>query len=96
MASFDVEHRVVPPGQPDPHADMRSATPGYFPATGITLKRGRLPLMQTASALLFGVAPHDPKVYAGSAAALVTLIVAVSAIAARRAASIDPLRALRY
>ena len=41
MASFDVEHQVVPPGQPEPHADMRSATPGYFDAMGIRLVGGR-------------------------------------------------------
>ena len=41
MASFDIEHQVVPPGQPKPHADMRSATPGYFDAMGIRLVGGR-------------------------------------------------------
>ena len=41
MASFDVEHRAVPPGQLEPHADMRSATPEYFEAMGIRLLRGR-------------------------------------------------------
>ena len=41
MASFDVEHRTVPPGQLEPHADMRSATPEYLEAMGITLLRGR-------------------------------------------------------
>ena len=30
MASFDIEHQVVPSGQPRPDADMRSATPGYL------------------------------------------------------------------
>ena len=41
MASFDVEHRAVPAGQLEPHADMRSATPEYFEAMGIRLLRGR-------------------------------------------------------
>jgi predicted permease len=41
MASFDVEHRVVAPGETGPHADMRSATPGYFETMGIRFLRGR-------------------------------------------------------
>jgi len=41
MATFEVEHKTIPPGQPEPHADMRSATSDYFEAMGIRLLRGR-------------------------------------------------------
>lgn len=43
IVDFDVkaEGRSVPPDRPTPHAMMKSVDPGYFPATGISLVRGR-------------------------------------------------------
>jgi predicted permease len=41
-SSFDIEGRVVPPEEKEPHAETWSASPGYFAALGIPLRRGRL------------------------------------------------------
>ena len=40
--TFDIEGHPVPQEENQPHAEMWSATPGYFKALGIPLKRGRL------------------------------------------------------
>jgi predicted permease len=40
-ASFSVEGREQAPGDPGPHGNVRSVTPGYFETLGIPLKRGR-------------------------------------------------------
>jgi len=40
-ASFDIEGRVSPPGDPGPHGDIRGVSPRYFEAMGIRLIRGR-------------------------------------------------------
>jgi putative ABC transport system permease protein len=40
--TFDIEGHPVPQGENQPHAEMWSATPGYFKTLGISLKRGRL------------------------------------------------------
>jgi putative ABC transport system permease protein len=45
--------------------------------------------------LLFGVSPRDPLVYAGVVFAVVAVGLLANAIPARRAASLDPMRALR-
>ena len=41
-ASFAIEGRVVPPGDPGPHGDIRIVTPGYFTSFGIPLLKGRI------------------------------------------------------
>ena len=41
MGTFEIEGRVVPRGTEFPHADWRSASPGYFKAMGIGLVGGR-------------------------------------------------------
>ena len=54
-----------------------------------------VPLMQAGATLLFHVTPHDPAVYLVSACGFVSLSAIVTLVAARRAASVDPLVALR-
>jgi putative ABC transport system permease protein len=39
--SFNIEGRTVPPGEDEPHADLRAATPDYFQAMRIPLLKGR-------------------------------------------------------
>ena len=41
-ASFAIQGRVLAPGDPGPHGDIRVATPGYFTAFGIPLLKGRI------------------------------------------------------
>ncbi|HEV2246313.1 MAG TPA: FtsX-like permease family protein, partial [Terriglobia bacterium] len=40
-ASFNIEGRILPPGDPGPHGDVRYITPKYFTALGIPLRAGR-------------------------------------------------------
>lgn len=40
-ASFFIEGRVLGPGDPGPHGDVRFVTPEYFSAMGISLLKGR-------------------------------------------------------
>ena len=41
-ASFNIEARVAPPGDPGPHGDVRGVSPRYFETMGIRLLRGRV------------------------------------------------------
>ncbi|MFZ0636982.1 MAG: ABC transporter permease [Candidatus Acidiferrales bacterium] len=40
-ASFEVEGRPAPPGDPGPHGDLAIVSPGYFSTLGVPLLRGR-------------------------------------------------------
>lgn len=53
-------------------------------------------LARITKTMLYGVAGDNAWVYAGSAAFLLTVAVSASMIPARRAARVDPIRALRY
>ena len=59
-------------------------------AIPVSLAAGRL-----VRSLLFGVRPADPAVFAGASLFLVAVAAAAAALPARRAASIDPIEALR-
>jgi putative ABC transport system permease protein len=50
---------------------------------------------QLLKSLLFNVAPHDPLPYAAVALFLALMALAATLIPARRAASVDPIEALR-
>lgn len=51
---------------------------------------------RTLSAILYGIAPNDPKTFIGAGLALVALVTLAAFGPARRATRIDPLEALRY
>jgi putative ABC transport system permease protein len=53
-------------------------------------------LSHVLRAVLFGIGPLDPIAFAGASAAVVATALLASYIPARRAARIDPMRALRY
>jgi ABC-type antimicrobial peptide transport system permease subunit len=54
-----------------------------------------LALGKLVESQLYGVKPHDPLLIAATVAALAAVALAAAFIPARRAASIDPVRALR-
>ena len=54
-----------------------------------------IPLMYAGASLLFEVVPYDPVAYLMTAAAFLLLSGGVSFLSARRAATVDPLIALR-
>jgi predicted permease len=56
---------------------------------------GAAAFSQLLTSLLFGVGPFDPIVLTSSAVAVLLLALAASAVPARRAARVDPMRALR-
>ena len=56
---------------------------------------GAIASSRFASRLLFGVAPQDPVTLVTAVAVLLVVVVAASWLPARRAALIDPARAMR-
>jgi len=69
---------------------MALVAAGAVLGIGVTLIAARL-----LEDLLFGVSPHDPLVYTAVVFVIVAVGVLANAVPARRAASLDPLRALR-
>ncbi|HUF46268.1 MAG TPA: ADOP family duplicated permease, partial [Vicinamibacterales bacterium] len=65
---------------------------GIGSAIGLVLAVGASQLVAT---LLFGISPLDPITYGATLAALAAITVIATALPARRAATVDPLRALR-
>jgi putative ABC transport system permease protein len=57
---------------------------------------GALSLASLLASLLFGVTPFDPASYAATAALLLTVAAVACYVPARRAMTMDPLRALRH
>jgi ABC-type antimicrobial peptide transport system permease subunit len=56
---------------------------------------GALGLSRLISGLLFGVTPNDPATFVAIALAMLGVALAATYIPARRAASVDPITALR-
>lgn len=70
---------------------------GTVAAAGIALGlMGAVFAARLISSLLYGVAPLDPLTYAGAAGLLLVVALLAAWVPARRAASIDPMQALRY
>ncbi len=57
---------------------------------------GALALVRLITSMLYGFKPWDPATFAASAAALAAVALVASWIPARRAAGVDPMRALRH
>jgi putative ABC transport system permease protein len=71
---------------------MLRAEKGLFHLRAVVLS---LVATRAASSMLFGVAPHDPLTVAASTALMALVAFAASPPAAYRAASVDPIVALR-
>ena len=56
---------------------------------------GSLALMRSIGTLLYGITPHDGITYAGVSAILIVVAMVASFAPARRAARLDPVKALR-
>jgi putative ABC transport system permease protein len=56
---------------------------------------GAFELIHAVKSFLYGVTPNDPATFAGVASVLAAAALAACYVPARRAARIDPLRALR-
>ncbi len=66
-------------------------------AVGASLGLGvSLALSQTAASLLYGISPTDAVTFTAVPALLMLIVLAACLVPARRAATLDPLRALRY
>lgn len=63
--------------------------------TGIGDRRGRRDRVWLLQSLLFELSPLDPATYAAAAAMLLGICALAAWLPARRAASADPMRALR-
>jgi predicted permease len=70
---------------------LRIAAAGVVVGALASLALGKL-----VASLLYGVSPHDPWVLATSAAVLLAAAMLACVIPARRAATVDPMEALRY
>ena len=64
---------------------------GFIAGSFVAIALGRL-----LSSTLVSVSPADPVVYAATAAFALVIVLAASAIPARRAMRVDPMVALRY
>ncbi len=65
-------------------------------ATGIVIGlAAAVALAESVAAFLFGLAPRDPGTLGGSAAVLLAVTLVAGYLPARKAASVDPMRALR-
>jgi putative ABC transport system permease protein len=81
-----------------PSAILKSVLSGALVYVALGLAIGLLGAWNLAGAIggfLFEITPHDPRVYAGVIAVLALTGVAAAVLPARRAASVDPLIALR-
>lgn len=103
--------RGVPqdPGVIPPVVAQRTVAPGYFETARIPLRQsgvvaglglgagllGAYGLTRLMGALLFGVTPTDPLTYGTVSVALLGVTMLASYLPACRAASIDPVQALK-
>ena len=69
----------------------------WMAITGIVVGlAGGLALTRLIASMLYGLKPWDPVTFCASALLLLSVALAASAVPARRAARIDPMRALRH
>jgi ABC-type antimicrobial peptide transport system permease subunit len=76
---------------------MVCAENGFITIVGcLTGIAGSVLASKTVASLLYGVSPHDPVVLGTTAGMLMCVAAAASLVPAIKAASIDPLSAIRY